>query len=65
MTVEELNARIGLTICEIDDISVITNECTKLSIEFTISILKEIAYNESEIETADLIWNKIKELENL
>ena len=40
MTIEELNSRIGLTICEIDDISIATNECAKLSIEFAISVLE-------------------------
>ena len=35
---------------------------TKLSIEFALSILEEIADDESDLDTADLVWNKIQEL---
>ena len=62
MTIEELNTRIGLTICEIDDISIATNECKKLSIEFAISVLEEVeisrSYQGSYISNKD----KIQEL---
>ena len=62
MTIEELNTRIGLTICEIDDISIATDECKKLSIEFAISVLEEVeisrSYQGSYISNKD----KIQEL---
>ena len=45
MTIEELNTRIGLAICEIDDISIATNECKNISIEFAISVLNDIILN--------------------
>ena len=59
MTIEELNSRIGLTICEIDDISIATNECAKLSIEFAISVLEEIHFDTGYVYFID---NKIQEL---
>ena len=69
MTIEELNARIGLTICEIDDISITTNECKKLSIEFAISVLEDLKFRfeiMSDMSTATheyrFLQNKIQEL---
>ena len=62
MTIEELEHEHFIIP---DEAYMASDKHTKLSIEFAIGILKEIAYNENEIETADLIWNKIKELENL
>lgn len=64
MTIEELNTRIGLTICEIDDISIATNECKKLSIEFAISVLEEFLNYKGKKNVYDMGWNKIQELKN-
>ena len=69
MTIEELNARIGLTICEIDDISIATDECKNLSIEFAISVLEDLKFRfeiMSDMSTAThgykFLQNKIQEL---
>ena len=65
MTKKELNARIGLTICEIDDISCITEECTELSIQFAIEVLEDlnqIWVGDSKMIHVNEVQNKIQEL---
>ena len=63
MTIEELNARIGLTICEIDDISIATDECKKLSIEFAISVLEEYKAQALKYDLwSNIFDDKIQEL---
>ena len=69
MTIEELNTRIGLTICEIDDISIATDECKNLSIEFAISVLEDLKFRfeiMSDMSTVThgykFLQNKIQEL---
>ena len=63
MTIEELNSRIGLTICEIDDISIATNECKKLSIEFAISVLEsDDLLNVRASSYGESVYYKIQDL---
>lgn len=40
----------------------ILKQAEKEKIEFALSILEEIADDESDLDTVDLVWNKIQEL---
>jgi hypothetical protein len=62
MTIQGLNARLGLTICEIDDIPTTVEECTKLSIEFAINVLKSLDDNMNGRDIYTCINDKIQEL---
>lgn len=57
MNIEELRRKHN-NYCSTSHLPIVT----KLSVEFALSILEEIADDESDLNTIDLVWNKIQEL---
>ena len=62
MNIEELKNEHYKWVGKMISSDTVAEKHTKLSIQFAIEILKDIAKSEEEIDTNDSLWSKIEEL---